>query len=154
MLILIRLVILTLPIFLGRALSGNSCRQCSGTHTLSFPNFVTEDNGLAFVEYSLGNCVTGYDYYVEKTEKRNCQTPCMSISGSPGHQCLQYAPLECKDWIFHLKIWRYCGNGGSVNLPKGHNCSPAVCADVDTLTLNCNKSVGCKGNCDCKKCGC
>lgn len=126
--------------FLEQATSLKSCRQCSGAERITFNTYVSYDQSLAFFRTSLGGCATGNDYLVLVSYFSDC----MSHTGPP----------LCKYWVYVVKIWRYCGNGGRVSLDKGIHCSDNLCAIYDNLSLSCTKSVECRGECTCAQCGC
>lgn len=129
--------------FLTTVVSGkNSCRKCSGTQVLDFAVKVDADEATLFGIESLKECATGGDFTVNFAEPVELVYPC-----AVGY------PQTCRVWRLHLTIWRYCGNGGSVALYKGHACHGWVCVLTDFLNLLCYESVECRGECESDKCG-
>lgn len=130
----------------------NSCRQCVGSQSLLFNAYTHPIDALNLFESSLGSCATGKDYEVTSVVEDNCTEPC--LDPVPYRECRNRAPKVCKKYTFNLKVWRYCGNGGSVSLRKTNHCSAGVCSASDYLSLTCYQSVECRGDCNCAQCGC
>lgn len=150
-----RTVCILIPFFAGLVLSGKSCRQCTGSQTLSFDNYISESQAVAFFKASIGNCATGGDFEIQSTLSSICEISCITEQVEPKTTfCVNRGPQVCKVWTFGVKAWRYCGNGRAVKLNKGKHCIGHLCAASDNLDLNCVQSVNCRGDCDCKKCGC
>lgn len=125
-------------------IGSNGCRLCTGDKTLTFDNFVVQDVAQAFLGNSFDGCVTGAEFEVTDVTPggNNILTSCLANG------------VACKEWKFKLDIYRYCGNGGGVQMTKGRKCVGPVCALSDFLDLKCNRSVRCGSDCDCKNCGC
>lgn len=150
-----RTLCILIPFFAGLALCARSCRQCTGSQTISFDNYITGPQAEAFFKASIGNCATGADFEIQSTLSSVCQTSCAVKQVDPNRTiCVTQGPQVCKVWTFDVKAWRYCGNGRSVKLNKGRHCIGSLCAASDNLDLNCVRSVHCRGDCDCNKCGC
>lgn len=148
-------ILITFHFFAGHAMGLNGCRQCTGTKIIIFNNPVSEDQAMEFFKTSLGNCATGDDYDAYRGVAEGCQLPCVRpVVGPRTTSCAQFGPVRCPKWTFTLKMWRYCGNGGSVTLNKSDHCSAGVCAISDNLRLVCTRSVRCLGDCNCAECGC
>lgn len=138
----------------GFALSHNSCRLCAGDQRIIFDKFTFENEAVAFLKASLGNCATGADFEITRVRRQNCVDPCTTGVVKTWTNCAAFGNFACKYYIFDVKIWRYCGNGGFVRLTKGGHCIGPRCATLDTLAISCTKSVECRGDCDCVACGC
>lgn len=133
----------------------NSCRQCSGLSTIVFEQQQDEDFARNFFNTNFELCATGKDYQYEITAVSGCDKECnVYTTDNNKTYCLTYFPRTCLKWTFSVKVWRYCGNGGAVNLRKGRHCSQGGCAVSDDLNLTCNRSVQCRGDCKCNLCGC
>lgn len=152
----IQVVFFAICIFAGNAASQAPCRQCTGTHTVTFSAGISERLATSFIMDSLKNCATGGLINITKVDKYLCHTACGATSGKPPNvKCTQPGTLNCEKWVFSLTTWRYCGNGGSVVLNRGVFCdSKLICSLTDSLSLTCTKSVVCGGECDCENCGC
>lgn len=140
-------------VFSSNVLGGhNSCRQCSGKQVMLFNNHITQDQATSFFRNSIGSCATGGQLNIDQVEADACQFDCLKWNGS---QCaLHGGPMRCSKWVFWIKVWRYCGNGGAVNITNTQHCSAGVCTTSDTLSMTCNRSVECRGDCNCAQCGC
>lgn len=133
----------------------NSCRQCKGAQTITLNTRVGNAQALAFFKASIGNCATGGDLEVTSALGSDCEVPCATNREMPHTTyCVLWAPRVCRIWTINVKVWRYCGNGGLVNLKKANHCSGGLCASSDNLSLTCWKSVECRGDCNCGSCGC
>lgn len=128
----------------------NSCRQCQGVQRLSFDYYTREDVATNFWKASIGNCATGAELDVIGKLNTDCRGYCVEWSDD---ECVKFIDI-CKNWFFTLKIWRYCGNGGSVNMNKGKHCINNICATQDNFSFSCSHSVDCHGDCHCDQCGC
>lgn len=146
-----------LHISVGLAASHNSCRQCMGNQAITFKTRVSQDSATSFFKASLGSCATGNDYYVQLVEPSDCLIPCVveAIDNNKRRYCQKFGEKVCLTYKFNIRVWRYCGNGGSVTLNKGAHCSiQGFCVASDSLSLSCNRSVQCRGDCTCSNCGC
>lgn len=141
---------LLLSLLAGVAATKNSCRQCLGQQHLTFDHYVPIQVAEAYWKASIGTCATGGEHEVRASLSTDCIKPCIQFVGG---KCVRWS-YECKNWDFTLKIWRYCGNGGSVELRKANHCADSICTTEDHLTLACSPSVECHGNCRCSECGC
>lgn len=150
MISVVRIMIALIYIFAGRVTGKNDCRACLGYQRVYFDYYVSEEVASTFWKASTGPCMTGNDFNLLGTQTEECMQICTQ---KVGDRCVKMEN-GCKSWNFNLKIWRYCGNGGSVKLTKGKHCAGGICADQDTLTLTCNPSVDCHGDCNCRQCGC
>lgn len=115
--------------------AGKSCRQCIGTQDVIFTDYVTSSRALDYGLASVLNC---------DSEREGLSLKCSGID------CQD--PSRCKRWLIQYHFWRYCGNGGSVNLAKHNLVLAGVAAVTDTLSLSCHPSVycgrfGCSGRC-------
>lgn len=132
---LIKTVLLFLSLFAGILAAGhNSCRQCKGSHTLIFKDYATIEQVKDYVAHTLGNCATGAEYGLTV----NTQGTCLQGSNES----------SCKYWNLQIMAWRYCGNGGRVDLKQANVCVGNVCSAMDNLLMDCWKSVECHGLCD------
>lgn len=120
----------------GFTVGRNGCRQCGGKQSIYFTRAAAPLEAYAFFQSSLGRCATGNQYQVDVIVPDDCDS------------------LLCKSYVFYLKIWRYCGNGGTVDLKRTDHCIAGLCAATDDLNLSCRNSVDCKGTCNCAQCGC
>lgn len=136
----------------GLTTGKNSCRQCIGAQRITFETHISLDLATTFFKRSIGNCATGGELEIHRVEKYDCRAPC--ISEMPNGDCGVSGPSICTEYNFKIRVWRYCGNGGSLVLNKGTHCIDNECARTDDLGLTCYLSVGCKGKCDCKNCKC
>lgn len=143
-------------LIIGQALSKNGCRACEGTQSLTFSAGITQEAATSFLVQSVLGCATGDEYQIDRIDRGGCQTDCLREGGvPPDTQCAAEGPQKCHIWLFNIKIWRYCGNGGLLTLRRGSYCDKfSICSLTDTLTLTCHKSVECHTKCDCSKCGC
>lgn len=147
----------------------NGCRQCTGEKAVTIMDYVTEAQALLYVRASFGNCATGNEYEFTGSVHNNCETRCLKNPRNPSAPCSYPKEPLCKNWVFSMTIWRYCGNGGEVYLrkvdqgsfdPRVHRprpnypCFNGLCAYQDDLHLECTKSVDCHGKCDCPACVC
>lgn len=132
-------------LYAGIAHSRNGCRQCEGFETIWFRNKASLADATAYMRASLGNCATGNDYSI------------LLAVGTVCDDCVGRCPddkLICYRWWFDLRIWRYCGNGARLMLDKRSFCNNGLCSFKDFLSLECLKSVECRGDCKCRTCGC
>lgn len=140
MLNIFNVAVLLISLLAGQSLARNGCRVCAGEHQLTFSAPVAQDLAISFARNSASGCATGGDYQVGTVDGGNCVT----IAGRQ----------SCKQWLIEVVVGSYCGNGGLVTLSRPSHCSNNVCSIADTLTMGCERSVACKGNCVCKQCGC
>lgn len=134
-------------IFVGLVLGGeDSCRQCQGTQSIAFDTYTSPAAAEQFFRFSIGYCATGEDYWIDLVEKKDCTIQYTKGSTLGSFVCLNY--------VFHIRVWRYCGNGGTVELPKFDHCQGKLCASTDNLNMKCHKSVHCRSDCNCDACGC
>lgn len=138
MLVFIKVLALLL-LYMGHVFARNGCRQCTGTHILNFKDYATLVQVEEYLSGTLGKCATGHQYEVNSWTASDC-----SVTDS---QC-------CKNWDILVRVWRYCGNGGSVFLDQSNVCDGNRCTLYDRLVLTCKQSVDCRSKCDCKACGC
>lgn len=131
----------------------NSCRQCGGSKRITFARQVTRDEAVAFAKASIGACATGAELEIGEVESSDCTAPCTSWVHWPD-QCGAYGHMACFNYVITVKVWRYCGNGGTVNLKSTQHCIGGLCAKTEELDLYCHKSVECHGECNCVQCGC
>lgn len=108
---------------------GYHCRQCQGTQTITFKTDVNAAQAVKFLQYSLGGCATAYDFDIQNIVKNG------------------------RVWTFTVKVWRYCGSGGSNYVERGARCLDDICVTADRHVLTCNKTVACRGECDPIFCG-
>lgn len=131
----------------------NSCRQCTGSQLLVFSKEVLENDAINFFETRFNKCATGPDYEITSTSYSGCH--CTDPDKVPPYKnCAQVGLTACTVYVFNLNVWRYCGNGGTVDFTKPSYCDGAICVTKDNLNLTCNRSVQCKSPCVCKDCGC
>lgn len=144
----------SLLLFIFQVVAANSwsCRQCVGGYHFVFSVPISEAKAREFLSAGLLNCATANQYDITQTEKGLCDATCVR-PGMPPNCAPVNAPL-CREWFFHLKVWRYCGNGGKVFWNKDPHCTGNICTSADTLSLSCYASVNCIGKCNCKLCGC
>lgn len=112
----------------SRLTSAFACRQCHGPQTIIFVNAVTTAQATDFMKKSLGPCATDNDY---------------TITG------ITQTGLK---FVFDLKVWRYCGVGGSNFVNRGAHCIDKICTTADTRGLACTKTVECGMTYDCRSC--
>lgn len=139
MLNIIKVLVVLVSLFAGSLAGKNSCRQCVGNYNLQFPNYVSRAQATSFMKTSMGSCATGNDYNIVDVGPGDC---------AGGNKNL------CRVWVFNLRVWRYCGNGGSVDLKKTNHGIGSLVASLDELSLTCTQSVECRGSCNCAECGC
>lgn len=121
--------IFTLLFSLFAGLSSAFCRQCLGKQVITFNKSVNKQQAIDFFKSSLGDCATGNEYDILGVTQNN------------------------KTWTIQLKIWRYCGTGGSNFVGKGAHCINDVCVSQDYRVLTCWKTVNCHDECDFTACG-
>lgn len=131
---------LVLSLFIDLAVAKNPCRQCNADLVIHFKDHMSYSNVAKYVAGTLGKCATGAQYDMTKTFPSDCQI----INNEQA----------CRTWEIYYYVWRYCGNGGIVNLKRTGFCSGDVCAIDDRLYMKCVKSVQCAGTCNCSECGC
>lgn len=134
------------------ALGRRGCRQCYGTHEVSFSAPGVKENAMAFMRNSIINCATGGDYDMLTIRGEECETLCRTFNSQL--QCVEPGALACKRWVANLKVWRYCGNGGSLVFNRAPHTWAGLTSYEDTLDLTCYASVYCIGKCNCDHCGC
>lgn len=142
---LLKIALILTSCLAGIVESGKSCRQCTGTLRIVFSDYVSLEVAKTFIQRNLDNCVTRAAYLVD------------SVVAVYTNEFTCYAAnkyLACTEWTYKITAWRYCGNGGSVALKRGQHCIDRICVNQDDLNLTCTRSVECKGDCDCSKCGC
>lgn len=137
-------------VFASHVASKDGCRQCTGFSTLSFTDYISEAQAWTFLKNSIGTCATGSDVEVTRSVPIDCKSSC----AGEDNLCIGPGVLICRSWVFHLTVWRFCGNGGSVSLNKGSVCDGQICATTNYLGMDCHKSVVCKSRCNCANCGC
>lgn len=130
---------IVLTLLAATAVAANSCRQCDGMMTLDFKLPVTQDQVKRLAAVSLHGCATGDQYDIIGYSHRLvvCDFPHVSA---------------CYEWKVHLKVWRYCGNGGMLDFTRNDFCSAGVCALEINLLLACDKSVTCATDCNMAQC--
>lgn len=131
MLHILRVVLAFLSLYAGVTSARYGCRQCKGIQTITFATAINKDQATLFMRSSLGECATGNNEYL-----------ILSVA------------QEGNTWTFGLKIWRYCGNGGSNYVDKGKHSIGGITATADERDLDCFYSVECHGTCHCDQCGC
>lgn len=127
---LIKILVVSISLYLSIASGVSTCRQCHGPQIITFVDNVPQVQALEFFRASLGECAINGDYEVLKVTQ------------------------NFKTWTFDLQIWRYCGTGGSNYVDKGAHCIAGVCAASDKRRLICPHSVECHGTCHKEWCGC
>lgn len=140
--LLVFLVVIFAEVVFGRF----GCRQCHGWDTITFPKGVTKAEATTYFENKIKDCATGNQYEVVRVTNQNCEK-CATAN------CLLDEQV-CPWWRFHIKVWRYCGNGYVVRVLRENACAEGVCSTRDYLSMVCDISVNCGGDCDCKHCGC
>lgn len=127
----LKIIFAFLSLYAGLASARYGCRQCKGEQTITFSKAVNKDQAIQFCRNSLGACATGNNEY----------------------DILKVAQ-QGNTWTIGLRIWRYCGNGGSNFVDKGQHTINGITATSDTRDLDCFYSVNCHGTCHCNQCGC
>lgn len=140
MLNFIKVAFLVLSLLANNVLSRNSCRQCKGEQTLIFKDYTTQNEAREYLAKTFGSCATGQQYIFSV----NSTGTCLQGTSEP----------SCKYWNLEIMAWRYCGNGGKVDLKQANVCVGNVCTAMDNLLMKCWKSVECTGDCHCNQCGC
>lgn len=126
-------ILLIISVFTANALAAKSCRQCSGTIGATFKDFALKDEATAWVKGRIGNCAGG-----DKIDILGYSNPLQDCN----------AAQKCKSWKIDVKVWRYCGNGGTVDVYKTNQCVFKTCSVNDRLQMTCHPSVECKSLCD------
>lgn len=139
MLASLRIAFICFAIYLGGATAKNGCRQCIGTHNLSFNTQASLDQVTPFIDLALKDCATGNQWEL------------YSIFGL--EQCDPKLERKlCKVWRISTTVWRYCGNGEDAFRSKPATCINNVCSVQNTAKLGCYKSVECAAKCEPKDC--
>lgn len=131
----------------------NGCRQCTGVQRITFKTGLLKSDALKFFNGSFLPCATGNNYQLDGVTGTDCELRCIDEYPGLVPRCVLYG-LFCKVWSINMRVWRYCGNGGSVHLERGSHALKEITSETDTLSLTCTKSVQCQWNCHCDQCGC
>lgn len=133
------------------AVTGNSCRACSGTHVASFFKHVNMAQATEFFRSVVGKCATGNQYRINKTTASDCEKNCESFF--KGVCVTKGDPSLCSTYTFAIDAYRYCGNGGAVNKHIEQSVTVAgITATRQNIVLSCSRSVQCGGDCDKSQC--
>lgn len=135
-----RLVFVLFSLFSGVAIARNGCRQCHGNQVVLFTDYMSYEDFRNYVTGTVGLCATGDQYSMDQISSSNC----ISKGGVSA----------CKEWRASYQVWRYCGNGGKLDLRRVGICVGNVCGVDDQLSMSCVKSVDCASKCHCILCGC
>lgn len=124
----------------GSTLARNGCRQCLGVQTIVFQDKVNYDVAVGILAKTIDDCATGNQYHIDgyANDELNC--------GLAGGR------LMCKVWRLNITVWRYCGNGGSVNRNLANETFNGTYCIKNSLVLTCDKSVNCANKCYANDC--
>lgn len=144
---ILKVFCLVLSVFIRRAVSRFSCRQCSGDVTVHFDGYVQPKDADDHFSKNFVPCQTGNAYQIKLTVRSDCQQDCLE---SRKGVCIQKGnPQLCQTAKYSVHVWRYCFNGGSVTVDKHQDCTYGEYSGPCHYQVNfvCTHSVKCKGSC-------
>lgn len=132
-----KILLLLLLLFAHNAAAVGGCSQCSGTLSVTFDDYATQEMANQVAASHLAACATGKQYVVTGFRTLgNC-----SVS------------QRCVVWIYDVVVGRYCASVTKVDKvrsePKNkYTCTTGrKCSASSRLVMNCSPNIACIGTC-------